>query len=129
MWFSVKYATGLLVLTATLGLPLLVAGSHFFGSVEHLRDRKELLVGMLLFSWLVIEAYSLAMLAQCLVRQPLYAAVVTLGGILFSFLFASKILDVEFSSVLQAVPLMILILVGTVYLAWKTVKHDWGGKH
>ena len=72
--------------------------------------------------------YSLAMMYQCLVRQPIYAVVLTLAT-LWLGVFVLSLIDVKPQvEIAKAATGMILSLVVVVGLAWKTVKHDWGWK-
>ncbi len=130
LWFGVKFLAGILVMVTVLGIPLFLAGWSQWNE-EYNPEWKELWGDTLFGVWFFVLTYSLAMTYQCLVRQPLYAAILTFATIFFGF-FALKVsfevFNLEFSHLVQIVAAMILPLVGTVFLAWKTVKHDWGWK-
>jgi hypothetical protein len=125
-WFGVKYVSGMLVLVTILGIPLLLAAYAYWGSVDHLRDRREFLFGTLFISWYFVMAYSLAMTAHCLLRQPLYAAILTvlaiwLGSATFVWVLEEPHWTVEVGA-------MLLSLAGTITLGWLAVRNDWGWK-
>ena len=121
LWFGVKFASGILVLVTVLGIPLFLAGWSQWSEVYN-PEWKELWGGTLFGAWLFVITYSLAMTFQCLVRQPIYAVVLTLATLWLGFVLA-KLSDPHMS---MAVTAMIASLVVVVALAWKTVKHDWG---
>jgi len=126
LWFGVKYATGLLVLVTVLGIPMLLAGVAS-GELLGIQSTKQVIAGSLFFGWFFIEAYSLAMATQCLVRQPLYAAGLTFATIMFSTFAFSVVFHQPHWG--QTVATMILALAATIVLAWQAVRHDWGWKH
>ncbi len=126
LWFAVKYASAMLVLVTILGIPLKLAASGYWDAVEHLGDRRELLIGTLYFSRFFVMAYSLAMTAHCLLRQPIYAAVLTVLAIwLGSAAFAWVFKEPHWTLVVSA---MILSLAATISLGWLAVRNDWGWK-
>jgi hypothetical protein len=81
---------------------------------------------ILFFGWLFVMAYSLAMTAHCLLRQPLYAAILTvlaiwLGSATFVWVLEEPHWTVEVGA-------MLLSLAGTITLGWLAVRNDWGWK-
>lgn len=123
--FVVKYTVGILVLMGVLGVPLLAAIAT---SDDRVLDAPvmELAARFLFLVWLVFMPYSLAMTAQCLLRQPIYAVVVAvlalwLGSAAYAWAFpAATAFDVGRA--------MATALVGTVALGWLAVRYDWGWK-
>ncbi|MCH7751448.1 MAG: hypothetical protein IH898_04765, partial [Planctomycetes bacterium] len=127
LWFAVEYLAGILVLVTVLGIPLFLAGwSQWNG--EYNPERKELWGGTLFGVWFFVITYSLAMTSQCLVRQPIYAVVLTLATLWLGVFVFSQIDVKPQVEIAKAVIGMIVSLVVVVALAWKTVKHDWGWK-
>jgi len=128
LWFGIKYFAGILVLVTVLGIPLFLAGWSQWSDTYN-REWKELWGGTLFGAWFFVITYSLAMTAQCLVRQPIYAVVLTLATMCLG-VFAVSQIDVKPQVSVTAVAVigMILSLAVVIALAWKTVKHDWGWK-
>ncbi len=130
LWFGIKYATAFLVLLTVLGIPLIL-GTLIYSNQLPGRFSEGMLANLLWIGWFFIEAFTLAMTLQCLLRQPLYAAILTcvtlmFGNFAYSYVCYETIGHPPWS--LNAA-VMILALVATVALAWQTVKHDWGWKH
>lgn len=127
VWFSMKYATGLIVVVVLLGLPPILAGFTGLASRQEALDYR---VWISLF-WILsvyLMIYSLSMLFQCLVRQPIYAVVLTLcvffgGFYLGAFLFGGW----KGSLWVPSIALIVTWAV-TVFLTWQTVRNDWGWK-
>ena len=123
--FFVKYAAGLLVLLVILGVPAIGAGMHY--STRHAEISSRDLIGAIAcLGWFFVMAYSLAMTTNCLLRQPLYAAIFTvmaiwLGSIAFFWVFEEP----HWSMIVTA---MLLSLAGTIALGWLAVRNDWGWK-
>ena len=100
-WYWTKYAVGLATMFLAVEIPaLLFVGSH---ASDITRDRSVLW-------WLLMWncTFSLALTATCLIRQPGYAAILSVGGV--SVLYA--LLEAAFGSFLpgeNAAPMAILV--------------------
>jgi hypothetical protein len=126
LWFWMKYLSGILVLITILGIPLFLAGWSQL-SEFHNPERNVLWGGTLFGVWFFVITYSLAMTYQCLVRQPIYAVVLTLATLWLVVFVLNDPFDVKPHPAMVATG-MIVSLAVVVALAWKTVKHDWGWK-
>ena len=128
LWFVVKYFTGSIVLLMALGLPAWLVGSTQSSDWLVLQEgRAWATVGFVI--WIYLLIYSLAMLMQCLVRQPIYAAVLALGTFFTGMILASWLSIDRHLHWSLLVCLMGATLILVVMLAWKTVQNNWGWKH
>jgi len=128
LWFGVKYVAGLLVLIAVLGVPLFMAGLFYWSEGHHDLDWNEFWNGAHVATWVLTITYSIGMTAQCLTRQPLYAAALTVSILMIGAYLLAKFNDNLQLSTATNVTIMIVSLVVVIALAWQTVKHDWGWK-
>jgi protein-S-isoprenylcysteine O-methyltransferase Ste14 len=126
LWFWVKFLSGMLVLVTVLGILLFLTGWSQW-SETHNPEWKELWGGTLYVTWMFVITYSLAMTYQCLIRQPIYEALLTMAT-LWAGLLVLSIPSLGKPHLAMVAIGMIASLAVVVTLAWKTVKHDWGWK-
>ena len=128
LWFGVKYVTGIIVLATFLGLPAIIAGTMQLSSWDVLTDLDNwLFIGTWMWAFLVV--YSLTMLMQCLLRQPIYAVVLAMAAF-FAMIFVAGWIGGRFSLPWSAFACVMLAFWAAIVLAaWKAVRHDWGWKH
>ena len=125
LWFFTKYFTGMIVLIACLGVPVLLTGFTSFWRWDDLLNESVLAICLTLFS-MYVAVFSLTMLFQCLLRQPIYAAVLALGTLFLGF-WGVSYLD-RYYDIHWAIALTVIVLfwVGIVVLTWKAVRYNWG---
>jgi hypothetical protein len=124
LWFVVKYMAGLAVQFVAFGMLVLLGYLLQSSAFAHY---EEAIFVTTFTTYALIILYTLALASYCLLRQPIYAAVLTfaifLGGMMsLDWLFP----DPSFSKC--AVTAMVLALGIPFTIAWLAVKHDWGWK-
>lgn len=124
LWFWAKFATGLVVLLVALYLPLLVGAVLSSTSIPVGKNG----IGMTFFLQLAIYTSAMAMI--CLIRQPVYAAILGCGTLLIGVcvvlvLFGEDVL--EFESTVFLIEGVTAVL--ATILAWMAVRYDWGAKN
>lgn len=125
LWFVVKYLTGLSVLVLAFGSLLLLA--YWLQTGISFEFDQEFILATFFGAYSVIILFTLAMTSYCLLRQPLYAVVVTLAF----FLCGMMTIDWLFpdpSYIGIGIAVMILVLALLSRIAYLAVKHDWGRK-
>ncbi len=138
LWFWVKFVTGMLVLLAAMWGPLLVA--LFALSSDPNRILSHSSYGAL--PLVQIAVFSAAVAATCLVRQAIYAAILsiaaTYAGIIaawglwflaarFGLAHAQTSLLSELTAAQVGVG-MVLSFIACTIAAWLATRHDWGRK-
>ncbi len=126
LWFGVKFVVGATILAVTFGslmlLALLLSDRSLFGGDPHPATA----VGFTGLVFLLI--YTLSMATYCILRQPLYAAVLTFGllfaGIIIPQLICHHFFDTTLPSQAK-LPLLLLSQVAATFVAWKAVKNNW----
>jgi len=126
LWFGVKFMVGMLILVATFGTLMLFA--YWLTDSTLLRHEPHPLVVLGSISWLFLLIYTLSMAAYCILRQPLYAAVLSIGlfiaGIFVLEWFSNHIFQNPFHWAVSAA-LMLLLQAIVTTLAWLAVRYDW----
>lgn len=125
-WFVLKFVTGILILVVAF-VPLFLIAAKLRD--WHIIERDDLAV-YVLFS---VVIYAGALAAYALVRQPIYAVVLTIAGIWFTpgiMLLLVKIFPnvKEFSEQKLLYVLLSLEVTAATILAWQAVVRDWGWK-
>ncbi len=121
-WFTVKLVTGITLLAACFGLIFLLAYTLASVVFPHGNFSAWLFVAQVL-----LLIYTLSMASYCLLRQPIYAAVLAIGlfvggTIIFTLLFGG---DKYFWMTIFTLFLVQIVVLAISYLA---VKHDLGWK-
>ena len=124
MWFGIKFVVGWIVLATTFGGLLLVSAILRAGPLPNNWTDVAMEIGF--FTWLFTLIYTLAMGTYCVVRQPLYAAVITLGILSGGIMIANLLLE--------GIELPWYLLAGLLFLgegialigAWLAVRNNWG---
>lgn len=127
-WFWLKYAAGLACLASVFGGVMAIAAVVAWSAGERYHELSDLAgyaQGVLGF-WVV---YSGAACATCLVRQPIYAAILGVGFpcILYG-LTATVLVKLGLSDATSVTTLLIVVgLAGiaATLLAWQAVRRDW----
>lgn len=141
LWFWTKFATGLLVLTAIIGVPfLLVTGLGTELPYENA------LGPFLIVTVVYLAVYAAAVAMTCLVRHAVYAAILGMGSIMMFIVVAwcirmipvwfgitggAKKVDIVFAEdpeVSVAVIGIVACFVINTFLAWQATQRDWGLK-
>jgi hypothetical protein len=124
-WFWTKYLSGFVIWLVAIGIPVGILGAlqstwDFFSHPD--------LEGILLIATSGLAIFASSLAAMCLVRQPVYACLLSLGLVLTSLgvIFANyEHLSTDILSVIAAA-LMIAVTVISTLLAWLAVRNDWG---
>ncbi|NOY41500.1 MAG: hypothetical protein GXP26_06655 [Planctomycetes bacterium] len=132
LWFGVKFVVGVLTLVVAFGTLFLFAYWLTDASLFVRESQPLVVVGTFVGIFLLI--YTLAMATYCLLRQPIYAAVLTFG-LLFGGIFVVSWLD-QYHRLLRGtemhwsivLALMLFIQVYATAWAWQAVRSDWGWK-
>jgi len=126
LWFGVKFVVGAVILVATFGSLMLLAfwltDRSLLGSTPH----PALAVGYISLVFLLI--YTLSMATYCVLRQPLYAAILTIGlliGGMFAFSWAEHYFLDDSWSMLPVLTLLPFTQLVATTLAWQAVKRNW----
>lgn len=124
-WFVIKFVTGLAVLCLAFGTLSLLALSLMENELANISKRE--MTEALYFCYILVLLYTLGMASYCLLRQPIYAAVLTVG------LFLSGVLSMDWlfpnpHYFWTGTVSMILALAIPITIAYFAVKHDWGWK-
>lgn len=120
VWFATKYFSGLLVLLVAFGPLVLLArwlGNWGWGTFQD--------VSFAIILFLMI--YTLSLAAYALVRQPIYAAVLTVAGYLFFGFGFSMYQNKGWLWAVGLATCLIIQILATL-LAWQAVIRDWGWK-
>ncbi len=126
LWFGVKFVVGAVILavaySALILLALWMTGGRLFRTVPHPLST----VGFFGVATLLI--YTLSMATYCVLRQPLYAAVLTIG-LLIAGMFALEWADYYLPEALwswqAALVMLLLSQFAATVLAWQAVKRNW----
>ncbi|MBX3412328.1 MAG: hypothetical protein KF708_06380 [Pirellulales bacterium] len=121
LWYWAKFGTGLLVLLTTLYLPVLVLAAMF---------HPDGLLGLcesehLIFPALQIALFASSLALTCLLRQAVYAAVLSIGVIYLGVLPTWFIWGTDPPYQAVAVSLVMTAGVMTV-VGWLAMRNDWG---
>lgn len=123
-WFFLKYFTGILVLVVAF-VPLILTASW-------LQDWRDVTEGdVTMFALLFLGFYTGSLAAFALVRQPIYAVVLTIAGIWFIpgvLLVISRIPGWNRNEAQMMRFLIATQIVLALILAWQAVVRDWGWK-
>ena len=135
-WFWCKYGTGMVVLLATIYVPiLLIAGLGDVSGQRVLRD-------MPLIPLAQVAVFSAALSTTCIFRHAIYAAILSIPMLYIGILlvwaglaFAKLVGWVEFAptrhwdlnETQMAAGLVLSIIISTI-AAWLSVRYDWGVK-
>jgi len=129
LWFGVKFVVGIAVLAAAFAAMLLLA--YWLTDGGPLRREPHPLVEVGYVSWVFLLIYTLSMATYCIVRQPLYAAVLTIGlfvaGINVLGWFSYHFFQNPFHWAVSAA-LMLLLQAIVTTLAWLAVRYNLGYK-
>jgi len=129
LWFGVKYATGILVLTVVLGIPALIAGLTSPSATQVFEGHlSRAVLATLWLWWLYATVYSLTMLFYCLLRQPVYAVVLTLLSLWLGAYVCSELISYPPYPWATYTVAAVLTLASIVVLTWKSFQYDWGWK-
>jgi len=126
LWFGVKFVVGAVILVATFGLLMLFAFLLTDGGLLRKEPHPVLVVGYRSLFFLLI--YTLSMATYCVLRQPLYAAVLTIGMLIggwFAFSWAAYYFLDDSLSWQTTLALLLLCQVAATALAWQAVKRNW----
>jgi predicted permease len=122
-WFWTKYLTGFGLWMIALGIPATLFLLLNLDRMDELRDSWQVVLYLLSAS---VAIFASSVATTCLVRQPVYACLLSLGTVLILFgTVASKIHDEEIALAVVAV-LMGLVTIVSTLLAWLSVRYDWG---
>ncbi len=124
LWFVVKYLVGLSVLVLAFGSLLTPA---YWLQTEIYSDQFHRFLYAAFFAiYCLVIMYILSMATYCLLRQPIYAVVLTIGLLFIGTMAINWLSELNyFASTWIA---MIFCLVIPITIAWLVVKHDWGWK-
>jgi len=127
LWFGVKFVVGAIILVATFGTLMLLAFFLTDGGVLRNEPNPASAVGFIFLIFLLI--YTLSMATYCVLRQPLYAVVLTIGLLLGGWIAFIWICHDFFGDSLlswqTALVLLLLSQVAATVLAWQAVKRNW----
>ena len=126
LWFGVKFVVGAVILVATFGLLMLLALWLTDGSL--LRRGPHPVLTVCFFCLVLLLIYTLSMATYCVLRQPLYAAVLTIAllvGGMFVFSWADDYFLGDSWSGPVGLALLLLCQVVATTLAWQAVKRNW----
>jgi hypothetical protein len=135
LWFWTKLVTGLLVVFASLYVPLLLAVSLMHGeSVRQMFRSGE----VAMFPAITIGIYIAAVMTTCLVRQAIYAAILSIGAMYVSF-FAVVVIEraitlpwdkITWEDLTVGEVAMAFVASNFVFtiVAWLALRNDWGRK-
>jgi hypothetical protein len=124
MWFFLKYITGILVLVVAFVPLLLIAGKGRGWNMDTKSD-------VVMFVLIYFALYTCSIASYALVRQPIYAVVLTIAGIWFVpgiLLAVSQIPGWNFNDERTMQFLFGFMVVLATILAWQAVVRDWGWK-
>ena len=124
LWFSVKFLVGALILALSFGLLMLLALWLTDGDLLRSENNPGAAVAFVILLFVLI--YTLAMATFCALRQPLYAAVLTIGLLLGGMFLAQLAFDYfEISSGKAGWALLLFSQIAATTLAWQAVKRNW----
>jgi hypothetical protein len=135
LWYWTKLVTGLLVIIAALYVPLLVAVSSRHGESVRQALRSE---EVMMFPAVTIGIYCAAVMMTCLVRQAIYAAILSIGALYLGF-FALVVIERAITlpwdkitwedlTVGEVAMAMITSIICFAIFAWLALRNDWGRK-
>jgi hypothetical protein len=135
LWYWTKVFTGLLVIVVALYLPLLITVSLRHGeSVRQAFSIEEVVT----FPAITIGIYVSAVLMTCLVRQAIYAAILSIGALYLSFFIMIGIeraltlpsdrITWEEITVGESAMVIATSIAAFTILAWLALRNDWGRK-
>ncbi|NOY42321.1 MAG: hypothetical protein GXP26_10860 [Planctomycetes bacterium] len=127
LWFGVKFVVGAVILITTFGLLMLLA--HWLIDRSFLRNAMHPILTAGFFGLVFLLIYTLSMATYCVLRQPLYAAVLTIGLLMGGWIAFLWICHDFFGDSLlswqTALVLLLLSQVAATVLAWQAVKRNW----
>jgi hypothetical protein len=135
LWYWTKLVTGLLVVFASLYVPLLIAVSLRHGeSVRQVFRSGE----VAMFPAITVGIYVSAVMMTCLVRQAIYAAILSIGAMYLSF-FAIVVIERAITlpwdkitwddpTVGEVAMAIVTSIVVFTINAWLALRNDWGRK-
>ncbi|WP_148073012.1 hypothetical protein [Bythopirellula goksoeyrii] len=125
LWFVVKYVVGLTVLALAFGSLLTPA---YWLEIHPAADRIYWFIMAAFFAtYSLALLYTISMASYCLLRQPIYAAVLTFG-LLFGGIVLVRWLFYDTSQSILFFTTLFVALVSAITIAYLAVKHDWGWK-
>jgi ABC-type transport system involved in multi-copper enzyme maturation permease subunit len=124
LWFWTKYLTGLGVLFVVLYLPLLAGGGTLAGPFVSIgADERQML-------YFHVAIYAAALAGICLVRQPIYAAILGIATILAGtgvVYYLVRPGEERLEVTLLAIEMGMAVT--ATLTAWLAVRYDWGRKN
>jgi ABC-type transport system involved in multi-copper enzyme maturation permease subunit len=131
-WFGVKVTIGLASMLVILAVPTLAIASMLWSNLADAPARRQEILQMAILAPIVQAClFTVAAAAITLVRQPIYAAVLTIGVMLAS---VAAFEFVAFQWQLAANELKVVgvaclsLFAASLGLAWCAIRRDWGLK-